>query len=426
MHVFLNNRQYRVLAISAFASRIGSVLFNLVFLIYAQTLPFATQALSLVTVANMIPSFLMIPNGYLADHTKSGKRMPMLIGMRLIQTGLYVILALIIGNATSRIVFWTLLGINVLSDLVADYTDGLILHYQQYFLSQAEYQEAMGFSTGIGSIISIVFQAVGASLIVLVNHNYALFGLINAASFGVAAFVLMRDRHSFEAADVHDNQRGMQDIDPAAQSGTTKQGIFGAVKSIFADRQIMTIIVLAMLVNTLGTSLDGLINVLIASTQQLWFGNFGTTVALISMVTSGAMIIASLFMRDGLQHLSLAALTTITMVGLTLFALNMCWWQNRYLLLPLIVLASYPIGKINPRISSELMSRIAPDNLAAAASVLQTCIMIGAPIGVGSFLGIANLVTPLVAWEVYGGAALVVTGIAGSVVLREHRGTVRN
>ncbi|WP_127849671.1 MFS transporter [Lacticaseibacillus hulanensis] len=429
MHIFLTNRQFRALATSSFLSRIGSVLFNFVFLIYAQGLPYATQALSLVAIANMVPNFFMIANGYLADRTRATKRMPALLGLRAVQGLLYVALAIIIGHSATRIVFWGLLLINIASDLIADYTGGLVLHYEQHFLhDRDEYQTAMGFTTGVGSIISIVFQALGASLIVLLNHNYALFGLINAASFVLAAGVLMRDRRQFVAADEAEVAAQVSEIAAEPQTPQKKSavsGILASLKLVAADHVIFTMMLLALGVNTLGTAIDGLTNVLLASQRVFWFGNFGTTVAVISIASSVAMITGALFMHDGLQHFSLATLTVMTMVGLTLFACNMFWWRNRYLMIIFMFLATYPIGKINPRLSSEIMIRVSPAHLAATASVLQTCIMLGAPIGTAIFLGIANAVSPTIAWAAYAGTAAILSVFALIVALREHKANAR-
>ncbi|KRM55570.1 MFS transporter [Lacticaseibacillus sharpeae] len=422
MHIFRTNRQFRALATSAFLSRIGSVLFNFVFLIYAQSLSFATAALSMVAIANMVPNFFTIPSGYLADRTSANRRLSMLLWLRVAQGLLYVVLALIIGNTASRVVFWVLLAINIASDVIADYTNGLVLHYEQHFLhTREEYQDAMGFTSGVGNIISIIFQAVGASLIVVLNHNYAIFGLINAASFVLAAAVLLQDRRHFQAADAAENDAAEKTPEPAAKAGkkSVLGGLMASMKVVLADRLILTMLLLAVLVNTLGTAIDGLSNVLLAQQHNLWFGSFSTTVAVIGIVSSVAMIGGSLLTHDGMQNFSLPTLTAITMFSLTLFAVNMFWWQNRYLMVAFMILVTYPVGKINPRLSSEIMIRVPASNLAATASVMQTCSLLGAPLGTVFFLGIANAINPQVAWVAYGVAAALITVLALVLARRE-------
>ncbi|WP_445238949.1 hypothetical protein [Lacticaseibacillus paracasei] len=152
MNVYFTNRQFRALANSSFLNAMGSVLFNLVFLVYAQTLPFKTLAVSLVSIANLMPSLFMIVNGYLADNTQPRHRFRLVFEFRGIQGLLYFGLAFIIREPATLKVFVILLLINVVSDLIADYTSDLIMHYQKLLLAgKDEYQTALGFS---GSTLS--------------------------------------------------------------------------------------------------------------------------------------------------------------------------------------------------------------------------------------------------------------------------------
>ncbi len=421
MNVFLKNRQFRALALSAFLSQIGSVLFDFVFLVYAQTLPYATTALSLVAMANMVPNFFMILSGYMADQTNPMHRLPALLGLRIAQGGLYLLLALMIGHSATQPVFWGLLLINITSDLIADYTSNLVLHYEKRVLTtQEDYQDAIGFTTGMGSIIRIVFQALGASLIVLLNHNYAFFGVINAVSFVLAGAVLLRDRRRFKASDQAATDEWQQQ---AMTHEAPLKGIWTSFKIVVQNRAILNTLILAVLVNTLGSSIDGLTSVLLAEQKALWFGSFGTTVAVISVVSSTAIIVAALFMHDGLQHVSLPALIAVTMISLTVFALNMVIWQNRYVMVVMMATAMYPIGKVNPRISGEIMTRVDSSHLAATASVLQTFCMIGAPVGTATFLGIANWINPVTAWRMYAGAVILVAIIAVVMAITDAKHT---
>jgi hypothetical protein len=414
MNAFIHNRQFRTLASASFLSSIGSVLFNFVFLIYAQTLPDATFALSMVTMANLLPSLVQIVSGHLADNTNPHARLRLLTGMRLAQGSLYLLLAWIIGFHATAGIFWALVAINVGSDLIADYTNGLSMHYlQQLFSEREDMQAAAGFLSGVGETISIVFQAVGAGFIVLLNHNYALFGLINALSFFVAGALLLAHRRTFKQADALAAARFAalhQSTEGRAQTSFT-----AAFKNLAKNHPLMRMMFLGLLVNVFGTSLEGLTNITLAGEHGLWFGNFGNTVALISVVTSLAVIAASLLTVDPMQKMALPGLVMVTMLGLMLFSCNMIFWQNRIVMLATLVLAAYPLGKVNPRLSSEIMTIVVPEQLATVSSVLGTLLMAGAPIGTVVFLGVANVANATLAWIVFGSGALLATGIAGLV-----------
>lgn len=409
MSVYFKNRQFRALANSSFLNAMGSVLFNLVFLVYAQTLPFKTLAVSLVSIANLMPSLFMIINGYLADNTRPRHRFRFVFGLRGIQGVLYFGLAFIIREPATLKMFAILLLINVASDLMADYTSDLIMHYQKLLLvGKDEYQVALGFSAGVHNIISMVFQAVGASLIVLLHNNFSLFAVINGLSFLLAGLVLVHDRRLFTKID--DDQEIVQSK-KSEKKESIWTGMGHAVKIVYQDKQIFVMVMLAAGVNTLGLALDGLTSVLLASNHTLWIGGFATTVASISIIGSLAITLSALFMHDGLQHVSLPALTAVTMVSLVFFSINMCWWQSPIIMLTTMALASYPIGKINPRLQGDIFSKVDSKHLTATGSVISTVTMLGGPLGNFIFLGVANVMNPEVAWIVFGIVSLLV-GIA--------------
>lgn len=410
MNVYFTNRQFRALANSSFLNAMGSVLFNLVFLVYAQTLPFKTLAVSLVSIANLMPSIFMIVNGYLADNTQPRHRFRLVFELRGIQGLLYFGLAFIIREPATLKVFVILLLINVVSDLIADYTSDLIMHYQKLLLAgKDEYQTALGFSAGVHNIISMVFQAVGASLIVLLHNNFPLFAVINGFSFLLAGFVLIHDRQLFIKLD---NDQETVQSKKLEKRESLRVGMGHAIKIVYQDKQIFVMVMLAAGVNTLGVALDGLTSVLLASNHTLWIGGFASTVASISIIGSLAITLSALFMHDGLQHVSLPALTAVTMISLVLFSINMCWWQSPIIMLTTMALASYPIGKINPRLQGDIFSKVDSKHLTATVSVISTVTMLGGPLGNFIFLGVANMINPEIAWVVFGIVSLLVGIIA--------------
>lgn len=416
MNIYRQNRQFRALANATFLSNMGSVLFNLVFLIYAATLPNKTLALSLVSVINLLPSLFQVLTGYWADQTAPTHRLTFVLALRGLQGLLYLVLALLIGGAATMITFALLLAINLASDLIANYTGSLLLHYERHFLhGRTEYETALGFSSGIGNIIEMVGQAVGASLIVLLHNNFVWFGVINAVSFLLAGAVLWRDRRQFRQAD---HQAAI--TAPALHPTTARQGIRQAVATVYRDSALFTMVVLALAVNTLGSAMNGLVNVLVANTQALWLGSFGTTIATVNIVGAGAITLAALWQKDCLRRLSLPLLTAISMGGLTLFAANMLWWQNPWAMLVTVFAGSYPIGKINPRLSADVLSKVNAAQLAATMAVIGTISFIGAPVGNFLFLGLANIVSPASAWLLFGTSAATIALAALWIGVRWH------
>lgn len=64
---------------------------------------------------------------------------------------------------------------------------------------------------------------------------------------------------------------------------------------------------------------------------------------------------------------------------------------------------NYLLGKINPRFMTMLISTVAEDHLAATMGVVQTVMMIGAPLGQMVFLTLGNLVGIPITMSIYAG-----------------------
>ena len=94
MNIYLKNKGYRTLTNASLLNAIGNSLYNIVFIVYASTLPFNTLAVSLASMAIFIPSFFQPFVGYLADKTTKKLRWNVL--SRLIQAMLFILLAVLI------------------------------------------------------------------------------------------------------------------------------------------------------------------------------------------------------------------------------------------------------------------------------------------------------------------------------------------
>jgi MFS family permease len=415
MNVFLHNKPYRTLVISSSLSQIGSVLFNIVFIIYAGNLPYKTLAVSLVMVANFIPNLFQIPTGYLADQTT--KRIGKLVGQRVIQFGLYLLLAVLIGFSQSFWVFISLLAINILSDIIAGYSSSLILPYFKRLIKPNQLGDATGFNAGLSNVINIVFQGLGASLIVALHQNYALFGIINALSFLLAGIVLLWQRRLYAKVDRTDAATKFQKTkEPAAVHEGFFHSILHSTKILYEEKSLFAVIMLVLIVNMLFTTADGLTNVLLTTQKNLWIHSFGTTVAILGMTASIAMAAGAIFNHDGLQHLSVTTLISFSVVGNVLYAINMFTLASPYVMIGGMAIEGYLVGKVSPRLTAQMISMVDQDRLAASASIVNTLSLIGVPLGQSAFIGLANVLPPVLTWQIFTAFSLagVVAGLLTS------------
>lgn len=396
MHEYMNNHGYRAILNASLLSGIGDSLYNIVFIIYAATMPFKSLAVTLAAMATSLPTMLSMITGSLADRTQAKTRH--MVAARIGQMLLFCGLAGMIVLPASLPLFLGLLAINIISDTLGQYGNGLTLPILHRLIPAKELNTAISFQSATGTTVQMVFQAVGASLIVLLDHNYALFGAINAVTFLLAAVVLIRQ-----------NKRLKQAEPPVATH--VHQPIFKNIRNVIrfltTNHFLLAVIIFAMLVNTLGSSVDGLMSVTLVQQPMMWLRNFGTTVAIMNIIFSVGLILGALFAKDGLQRLStfkLLGLLMAAMIGLScsFFLLRSLWAAMIF-----SFATAYLMGKINPRLSTVMMRLVPERQMGTTAGVINLVALLGMPVGQVVFFTIANVVSAVVSWMVMAGLSLI-------------------
>lgn len=396
MHEYMNNHGYRAILNASLLSGIGDSLYNIVFIIYAATMPFKSLAVTLAAMATSLPTMLSMITGSLADRTQAKTRH--MVAARIGQMLLFCGLAGMIVLPASLPLFLGLLAINIISDTLGQYGNGLTLPILHRLIPAKELNTAISFQSATGTTVQMVFQAVGASLIVLLDHNYALFGAINAVTFLLAAVVLIRQ-----------NKRLKQAEPPVATH--VHQPIFKNIRNVIRfltmNHFLLAVIIFAMLVNTLGSSVDGLMSVTLVQQPMMWLRNFGTTVAIMNIIFSVGLILGALFAKDGLQRLStfkLLGLLMAAMIGLScsFFLLRSLWAAMIF-----SFATAYLMGKINPRLSTVMMRLVPERQMGTTAGVINLVALLGMPVGQVVFFTIANVVSAAVSWMVMAGLSLI-------------------
>ena len=389
MHEYMNNHGYRAILNASLLSGIGDSLYNIVFIIYAATMPFKSLAVTLAAMATSLPTMLSMITGSLADRTQAKTRH--MVAARIGQMLLFCGLAGMIVLPASLPLFLGLLTINILSDTLGQYGNGLTLPILHRLIPAKELNTAISFQSATGTTVQMVFQAVGASLIVLLDHNYALFGAINGVTFLLAGVVLIRQNKRLKQADP-----------PVATH--VHQPIFKNIRNVIrfltTNHFLLAVIIFAMLVNTLGSSVDGLMSVTLVQQPMMWLRNFGTTVAIMNIIFSVGLILGALFAKDGLQRLStfkLLGLLMAAMIGLScsFFLLRSLWAAMIF-----SFATAYLMGKINPRLSTVMMRLVPERQMGTTAGVINLVALLGMPVGQMVFFTIANVVSAAVSWMV--------------------------
>lgn len=394
MHEYLTNRGYRAILNASLLSGIGDSLYNIVFIIYAATMPFKSLAVTLAAMATSVPTMLSLLTGSLADRTHA--KTWHMVATRLGQMLLFLSLAVMILLPASFPLFLSLLLINIVSDSLGQYGNGLTLPLLHRLIPAKELNTALSFQSATSSTVQLVFQGLGASLIVLLNHNYALFGLLNALTFLLAAVTLVFRKKQLKQAE------------PPVTTGKS-QPVIGNIRAVLkfltGNQFLFAVILFAMLVNTLGSSVDGLMNITLVQEPDLWLSDFGTTVAIINVVFSVGLIFGALFAKDGLQRLSTFKLLSLLMAAIVGLSSSFFLLHSIVAALGFSFVTAYLMGKINPRLATVMMRQVPEQQMGTTAGVVNLAALIGMPVGQVIFFTIANLASAHVSWIVMAGLA---------------------
>lgn len=402
MNEYLTNKGYRALTNAALLNGIGNSLFNIVFVIYASTTPFKTLAVSLASMALLVPSLLNILTGYMADRTKQKTRWMIL--SRVAQFVLFGLLTVLIRLPATFPLFLLLLMINIVSDCLGAYGGGLQLPLLRRLLPEEALDEAMGFQMATQTLIQIIFQGLGAWAIVLLGYDFSLFGLINAITLLLAGLAILQHRTILRKAEPTSTQ-GDKTEESAESFGSSLKTTLGL---LYSNRFLKIIMLFALAVNTLGACIDGLMNISLLEVTQLLLQNYGNTLAIISITVSFGTILGSLITGDFLKNVSTLRIVSYTMTALAFLALNFLWLKNVWLMLGCLFLIGYLSGKINPRMSAYMMREVDEERLAVTNGIFTTIVLLGGPVGQVFFLGIANGLTIAISWQFYLAIAAVI------------------
>ncbi|GEL39068.1 protein UpsA [Lacticaseibacillus paracasei subsp. tolerans DSM 20258] len=394
MHEYLTNRGYRAILNASLLSGIGDSIYNIVFIIYAATMPFKSLAVTLAAMATSVPTMLSLLTGSLADRTHAKTRH--MVATRLGQMLLFLSLAVMILLPASFPLFLSLLLINIVSDSLGQYGNGLTLPLLHRLIPAKELNTALSVQSATSSTVQLVFQGLGASLIVLLNHNYALFGLLNALTFLLAAVTLVFRKKQLTQAEPPVT---------TAKSQPVIGNIRAVLKFLAGNQFLFAVILFAMLVNTLGSSVDWLMNITLVQEPDLWLRDFGTTVAIINVVFSVGLIFGALFAKDGLQRLSTFKLLSLLMAAIVGLSSSFFLLHSIVAALGFSFVTAYLMGKINPRLATVMMRQVPEQQMGTTAGVVNLAALIGMPVGQVIFFTIANLASAHVSWIVMAGLA---------------------
>lgn len=187
MKLIKENKAYASLLFSSIFSMLGTSLFNIVFLIFASRLPNPKIMISLAELCILLPIVFATYTGYLADKTK--RKSSSMIYFSLIQGILFLFLIFFIEQR-NVVAFFVIALVKISTDLMTSYKSGLRAPILQNNLSNENLQTAFGQIQGTSSIVEIIGQPLGVTILAISHQSFEIVLFINGILYFISGLIL--------------------------------------------------------------------------------------------------------------------------------------------------------------------------------------------------------------------------------------------
>ncbi|HFR3750271.1 transporter [Streptococcus suis] len=402
MNLLLNNKLYNVLAVSRLLNSLGAHIYNLVFVIYAATQFRSTWAISVANIIMVLPTIFSFYMGIQADKTK--KKANALFLAALVQTVLFFVMSFLLQSTTIG-VFALVCVMNVITDLLSDYSSGLRLPIMQKNLKEDELMEAYSFFQFISCVSGIGGQALGVWLLSLTGNNFSIVAMLNACFFFISGILLYTHKKHL----THD------EIEIVSSQSIKQQlsDVIDGIKVVFetnASGNLLTTLSCILLMNALGGALGSIYTIYFLD-KSLFGMTYGQSLLTINAILVVSMIVGSLTPNDYFAKLSLTKMMICNAIALTGIGLSHLLGLSEFVGVVFLAFSAYIGGKVNPKIDSLLLANTSPELLARTDTLLTMLFTLSLPVGTILFSTLATIHIHLT-WGMFAFIGLLATILA--------------
>ena len=379
MNLLRKNKTFASLLSSSIFSMLGTSLFNIVFLIYASSMPHPKMMISLAELCLLLPIIFAAYTGFLADRTKN--KANFMIRASWIQAVLFFLLIFLMMEK-NWISFWSIAGVKILTDLITSYKSGLRAPILQNNLRAEEIQPAFGQIQGLSSIIEIIGQPLGVTILALSHQSFSLVVLINGILYLLSGFFLLIFRKKLTFKTVNFDEKFKFNIKES----------FSQIRDVFTVNSSSNFLVLVFSLVFINFILAGIGP--LTSLAMLKFNpfsvNYGIAIMIFNVVLMLGMLAGSFIMGDKLKDWELPKLMIATFLMIALFAALV----THFGLITLIFLFSlaYISAKASPKVNRLILENVSSENLGKIGGGIMTIFTFSVPFGGAIFVFFANLI----------------------------------
>ena len=351
MKLFLRHHLFRILTLSRFLSSSGAYIYNLVFIVYAASLPFKNIAVFMANMITILPFLFTFYVGIKADHTRN--KAGTIIWVGCVQSLLFLLIASVIHDQ-NFVTFAFICMVNICSDILSDYTAGLRMPIIQHNISEDKLYEAYSFTQFVSYLSNLGGQALGVWLLTTSHQNFSFVAIVNAGFFLLSSLILFKNSRELTHLSV------TVENEPISLLQQVK-AIYADMDNIFRQREsksLLKIILVILVMNTLGGAILG------SLTPHDYFGKWSFS----SLLSLNAILFVLLATANILDFSPL--------VGVACLAFVM-----------------YLMSKSMPKLDTLLLSNLSADVLARSNNLLSMIFSLTLPLGMSifSFLALQDI-----------------------------------
>lgn len=380
MKLIKENKAYASLLFSSIFSMLGTSLFNIVFLIFASRLPNPKIMISLAELCILLPIVFATYTGYLADKTK--RKSSSMIYFSLIQGILFLFLIFFIEQR-NVVAFFVVALVKISTDLMTSYKSGLRAPILQNNLSNENLQTAFGQIQGTSSIVEIIGQPLGVTILAISHQSFEIVLFINGILYFISGLILWLYQKKLTFKSTKSTQKYSFNI----KTSLTE------IKEIFTlngDSNFIVLLFSLVMINFILAGIGPLI-----SLAMLKFNpfptNYGTAIMIFNVVLMLGMLTGSFMMNDRLKNWLLPELLIFSFLMISLFSFFIT--NQAIISLLFLFLLAYISSKASPKVNSLVFENISTENLGKVTGGITTLFTFSVPFGGAIFVFLANFIS---------------------------------
>lgn len=369
MKKILTNKLFMFGYVSDMLSNFGDVLYYLALMNYVLLLPKPQFALAMITLSETLPILTGFAIGIYAD--KTANKVDSILMTLFARCGLYVLVGLVMGFSPSLWVVVVASLINLVSDLLGQYENGLNTPLSLRVLAADEREQAFAFRQSTSAILQIAFKVVAAALVGILSYQNLAF--VNAGTFAMAAAIMLVLKPSFTKLLADKPIELAEDL--TANQGNIFKEMWSSSKLVLREIKSIPVLAQALIIvpalNAIFSALDVILVYHLSQHPDMIIHNPATTIAILSIAMLLGTVLGGILVMGPFKNLDIVkVLDLVTFFPFFIFLAFLL--HQTYAICVLIFFVSVLVGFINPKMTALVMNSLPEERLATIGAGLNT------------------------------------------------------